>query len=359
MPPPPYYPPAPQYSVAGNTAGATSAGAGSLVVAGGPNITISGATAPGAMTLSVSGAAGGAAISAATTVSRVESANVLGADDSRYAREGHQHAGIYEVSVGGNTSGVVTAGAGSIFLAGGPNITLSGATAPGGMSISASAGPDGGSVVELGLYYNLGIADTVNSQPVDARLHVTPFSERDMIFPGNMTVETMFFNLTGNVSTLAFSRSFSVGFYTLVNSTQLSLAFSASTSWGSATNLSLADFFNGARWLTLQSSQFDSPPAFSRDSYWLGYHMRSSSGLQTFSIYGARTIANTVSRSGFVGEASVSNTSQGWLPFNGFYSATFSTAMPSSLAASDINKQTSGNQFLPLVIFNNVGSDIV
>lgn len=53
-------------SVLGNTAGNTSAGSGSLILAGGTNITLSGATAAGAMTLSVVGGAGagGVAISA-------------------------------------------------------------------------------------------------------------------------------------------------------------------------------------------------------------------------------------------------------------------------------------------------------
>jgi hypothetical protein len=46
-------------SVGGNTAGSTSAGSGTVVLAGGNNITLSGATAAGAMTLSVVAAAAG------------------------------------------------------------------------------------------------------------------------------------------------------------------------------------------------------------------------------------------------------------------------------------------------------------
>jgi hypothetical protein len=55
-------------SVIGNTSGNTSAGSGSIIFAGGPNVTLSGSTAAGAMTLSISAGAGGggAAISAGT-----------------------------------------------------------------------------------------------------------------------------------------------------------------------------------------------------------------------------------------------------------------------------------------------------
>jgi hypothetical protein len=76
----------------------------------------------------------------ATTISRVDSANTIGTRGSRFALEDHQHAGLWQISVAGNTAGGNTSsGAGSFALAGGPNITLSGATAAGGMTLSVSA----------------------------------------------------------------------------------------------------------------------------------------------------------------------------------------------------------------------------
>lgn len=83
-------------------------------------------------------------VAQATTVSSVGSANSVGTVTSRYAMEDHQHAGLNTISVAGNTSGNTSAGAGSLVLAGGPNITLSGATAAGGMTLSISGGAGGG-----------------------------------------------------------------------------------------------------------------------------------------------------------------------------------------------------------------------
>jgi hypothetical protein len=80
------------------------------------------------------------ALSSATTVSRVESDNVLGPMASRFALEGHQHAGLWRVSVAGNTDGAKSAGAGSICIAGGNNITLSCATGGGGETVSIVGG---------------------------------------------------------------------------------------------------------------------------------------------------------------------------------------------------------------------------
>jgi hypothetical protein len=78
-------------------------------------------------------------LSSSAIAQPVASVSSQGSLASRFALADHQHAGIGSVSVVGNTAGAVTAGAGSLVLAGGPNITLSGATAAGGMTISVSA----------------------------------------------------------------------------------------------------------------------------------------------------------------------------------------------------------------------------
>lgn len=303
-------------------------------------------------------------LSSATTASRVESVNVVGAMASRFALEGHQHAGLWQISVGGNTSGTTSAGAGSFMLAGGPNITLSGSTAAGGETLSISAAAAGGGAAPtLSLWLNQAIGSTSQSQLSNAALVLWPLAPVGDIFGGNMTVSTMFLNLTGTVSTgAAFTRSISIGFYTLVNSTQLSRAFSASTSWGSnGANASFSQSFAGYRWLTFQSSQFDVQPSFSQTQYWLALWDRSSSGSQSFSFYGMSHFVHTSARSGFMSSASNSATTQGWYPFNGNFSISFTTGMPGSIAASDVNKtgSTAVANFFPYLLFNNIGSNIV
>ena len=110
-----------------------------LTLAGGSNITLS--QAGNAVTISGATAAGGGP-PIATSGESVASANSVGTV-TRYAAEDHRHAGLYRISVGGNTAGTTSAGAGSLMLAGGANMTLSGATAAGGMTLSIS-GPPGG-----------------------------------------------------------------------------------------------------------------------------------------------------------------------------------------------------------------------
>lgn len=129
-------------ALAGNTAGTLQTiSSGMLTLAGGPNVTLSQV----GQAISISAPAGGAGtVSSATTVSSVATANVVGADAGRYALEGHQHGGIPLVSVVGNTAGNTTQGNLSLVLGGGPNITLSGATAAGVMTLSVNAAAAGG-----------------------------------------------------------------------------------------------------------------------------------------------------------------------------------------------------------------------
>lgn len=82
-------------------------------------------------------------LSSSAIAQPVSSASAAGALVSRYALADHAHAGLNSVSVVGNTAGATTAGAGSLVLAGGPNVTLSCGTAAGGMTVSVSAAAAG------------------------------------------------------------------------------------------------------------------------------------------------------------------------------------------------------------------------
>lgn len=265
----------------------------------------------------------------------------------------------------GGTSGYASGGQVRFDFYAGSNITLSQSVnaASGSLTIfGTSGGGGGGAAPTVSFFQNAAPANTGNSQLPNATLVIWPLNVAD-IFPGNMTASTMFLNMTGTVSTGAsWRRSISLGFYTLVNSTQLSLCFSASTSFGSsATNTAMNQSFAGYRWLTLHSSQFNIQPTFSQTKYWFALWDRSTSGSQSFSFHGQSHFVHTSVRSGFINAASNSATTQGWHPFNGNYSVSFSTAMPDSLAASAINKTgaTAVANFIPNIILNNVGSNIV
>lgn len=85
-------------------------------------------------------------LSSATTISGVASENVIGAMASRFALEGHQHAGIAQCQISGNTSNTSNIIQGSLVLAGGNNITLSQVTGAGIATITISAGAGGGGI---------------------------------------------------------------------------------------------------------------------------------------------------------------------------------------------------------------------
>jgi hypothetical protein len=265
------------------------------------------------------------------------------------------------ITLGGNTAGTTTFHAtnnASIFLHGGNNITLSGNGSS--ITISAAAGGGGGAPT-LSYWNNMTNANIISSQDNMGTLYIRALNNGNM-FPGDMTVSSMFFDMHGTVSTgAAFTRSLSIGFYTLVNSTQISLAFSVSTSWGSnAANMNMANSFAGPRWVTLQSSQWNNSPSFSQTNYWLALWQNSSSGSQSFSWRGGASQISNVTQSGFMSVESVINKSRGFIPFLGQYSVSFTTAMPNSLHASDMScVNLPSIQFMPHIHFNNVMSDII
>ena len=175
-------------STAGNTLGDTAFVTGRLALVGGNNITLSGSTNAGSMTITVSafnqsaesqsigasnlgntsgtsGVASGAQVryvivasngmigsqsingasgtlslinswSTATTISQVSNANAIGADAGRFAMEAHQHAGVPALAAGsntGNTAGNTATQFGTWVIAGTNNITVSGSTGAGGI----------------------------------------------------------------------------------------------------------------------------------------------------------------------------------------------------------------------------------
>ena len=104
-------------------------------------------------------------LSSATTVSAVASANAIGAMASRFALEGHQHAGVAAMGVSGaaSTAGNTQTTFGSWYFMPGGNITLSQVTGAGGvhtLSIQGGGGGGGFGVSNIGNFLgNTGTKD--------------------------------------------------------------------------------------------------------------------------------------------------------------------------------------------------------
>jgi hypothetical protein len=265
----------------------------------------------------------------------------------------------------GNTAGDTGLKSNRMVLVGSNNITLSGSTDAESITISIAAGGGGGGITpSIWQNHQWAMASqTLGWQLFDQGLMLYPLNVNSP-FMFNMTPNTMHFIVSGTVSTAAaFTRTVSLAFYTMVNSTQLSRAFSASSTWGTnAGNMNINDSFGGVKFLSFNSSQFDAQPSFSQTHYWMAFWQRSSSGTPNYSFFGGST-RNFVSASfsGTLGEGSSTNTTLKAFPFYGGFSVSFSTAMPASIAASDVNRQfaVGSQEFMPLIIFNNIGSRIV
>ena len=388
----------------GNTAGNTTVNTGSrLVLAGGNNITLSQSTAAGATTITVSapnlgaGAFSGGASNLGNTAGDTGITGtrliLVGSDNITLSQATDANGGTVSfvggggggfsagMSTMGNTAGntgvtgtrLVLVGTGPISLSqttGAAGATLS-VNAPATSSLSATGNiqiSTNGSTISIGDgaltadFIDNMVGTSSSFEHSNAALNIYPLNPANKVFPAYMNASTMFLDISGTVSTAAaFTRSLSVGFYTRVNSTQLSLMASASTSWGTnAGNMNINDSMAGRRWVTIHSTQFNNAPSFSAGSdYFVGYWHRSSGGSQTFAYIGGILPYLTGVRSGFMSAASATNTTNANYPFLGNYSVSFSTAMPSALAASDVNKSNATAISMPRLIFNNVGTQIL
>lgn len=378
----------------GNTSGDTGVGPGRIVFAGGNNITLSVGTAAGALqTVTISAANSGTAPPIATAVKGVSSIGSTGTV-TRFAPEDHQHAGLHSINVGGNTDGATTAGAGSFMLAGGNNITLSGATAAGGMTLSVVGGAGGGGysagistggntdgtsgTVASRLVFvggsNVTLSQSVNGAsatitvnqsnaalpyylPTDPQFSTTKDFSASMstiflmpiLVPTEMTVNKVCMlasaqtNVTSaaNNTTYALTISRGVALYSY-NGTSLALATSSSATpnWSYTSNISTGSF-HSIRLHTMPLAATIRP-----GNYWIAW---------SFSSLGNRSAAGgssntTMAHSYYLGGniqvlpvlgifGSASDPAVNAIPYQGYYTAQ-SAAFPNSIGSNEIN--TSG-----------------
>ncbi|KAF0243293.1 MAG: hypothetical protein FD180_3478 [Planctomycetota bacterium] len=193
---------------------------------------------------------------------------------------------------------------------------------------------------------------------VNASLLLFPFAPNQGVFPGQMTANTLLMgfsgSLTGTASSSSHSFSVSLGLYTLANSTQLSLLNSASTTFGTgAAATGNSSLYHGPRQLSFHSSQWSAVPAFSRTQYWMGFWMRSSNLAVPMSISGFRWMSNLFS--GHLGVGNTDSSASRPFPGMGVYSVSFSSALPGSIAFSDLRHTVPMAGVIPTIVARNIG----
>jgi hypothetical protein len=270
--------------------------------------------------------------------------------------------GISNFANSAGTSGTVS---GSLFLAGGNNITLS-------QSVNGQAA----TVTVVGRSVTADYFENIPTIAASASgamggfafsgshrsLFVAPLGNLEELFPADITAGTMFWNLSqsGSTATMsaAFTSQFFWGIYT-ANSNTLSLLNSGSVSFGfGAASTNNSTGFVGQRFLSAHSSLWSSSPAFAYGSrYWFAYFWSSSGVLnQSVSLLGGYKYS-TVQRNATVGN-SATGTSQGWAKWYGIYSAT-TNAVPVSINSNELNKVQANAGFVPhIVMVNNTASSI-
>jgi len=314
----------------GNTSGNTGLDAGSIAFAGGNNITLSQATNAAGATITVSG----------------------------------PPSGSIGMSTQGNTAGTSGFFSNSYQLVGSNLITLSQSTAA-GQGTMTIVGPQ---VPPMYRYDNLPVQGTASNQTnspyitlgtVNGSMQLFPFAPGNDVFPGNMSALTMFIDMSAahtntSATTQAQTLRYSVGIYTLAGASTLSLLNSGSASVTAPATSNQSTLWNGARYLTLVSSQFSAAMSFSQTSYWLGIIMSSSGTTNSGMGYlGAYQGNQGVARSGTIGISGTTANSRDW----GLWAGVVGTAaLPASLHITNVTKTGVSGGFIPHVIVDALHS---
>lgn len=196
-------------------------------------------------------------------------------------------------------------------------------------------------------------------QTADMSLLVFPLCPPQGVFPGRMTANTLLIGMSGSITATAQSSvhtfTASLGLYTLANSTQLSLLNSASSTFGTGVGATgNSSLYHGPRQLSFHSSQWSSVPALSQTNYWLGFWMRASGLVVAMSLSGFRWMTSQFS--GYLGVGNTNSSSYRPFPGMGAFSTTFSSAMPGSIAFSQLRQVNTLAGVIPTVVIHNIGA---
>lgn len=297
----------------GNTAGSTGISGTRMVLVGSQGISLSQSTDANGNTVSILPPSGGAGFSAG-------------------------------VSNLGNTAGSTGVTGSRIVLVGNANITLSQSTDANGATISMSAPAPGGGAGTLSGYNPYADFEKQAGQIGAGTLNFDP-----QRFDGNVQFDRILIpliNTNSSNSSGSHTLSFWVGLYSR-NASSLSLVFSASsttalTHSGTAGSYSL---YSGQRLFTIPATQ-----TITAGDYWIGFVSRTTTA-GTNGSYSNLIMSNIASN--FLGHfGSSHNTTMQLTLGQGIYTATTS-AMPGSIAFSQIRGSDSAARRAPWVMFGS------
>lgn len=268
-------------------------------------------------------------------------------------------------SLSGNTAGALAnISSGTIYLAGGNNMTLSqNANSVTFSGINAGA-------QNMSFWQNMGVNGSATDNMAQTgtahgSLRIFQLDIGNNIFAGNMTVQTVLINVTVNrTATIGTHRSTVLfGVYSLT-SDSLSLVNSASVTFGymptgTATMVSsynASSYYHGKRWISIPYTAFSnttfSGVTMSQGLYYGGLLFLSSGATMSMSHYGA-ILGESGQRSGTIGVQSVTNTYFGALPYCGVLGTT-TTALLNGIVNTQLQKTSLDAIFIPHIIFNNL-----
>ena len=359
----PYTQPSIRVSINGNStsggAGYGLVGTGTLVLAGGPNVTLSqdGNTisisgispAGGAFSAGVSnlGNTGGSTGISGTRMVLVGSGNVTlsqstdvnGHTISIIDTKPSMSLGISNV---GNTAGSTGVTGSQIVLVGTGDITLSGSTDSNGATITIDPG-----IKQWDRFMPHHALASSNAAQVNGTMFLHPFKvgQGERVTATRVDMWASVSISTTNANTLSGSLSLSYGIYTK-NGSSLSLASSGSQSFSFSNSSNVTSLYVGVRQFTVPVNINMGP-----GEYWGAFWWRTSAGSGTLSL--SQYFAGSGSSNAVSGPfGSASNASYSIYPGWGIYSASFSSAMPSAFDFSQVN-QGAGALRLPLLVMVN------
>lgn len=281
----------------GNTAGATGITGTQLVFVGGNNITLSQTT----------GAAGG-------------TLSIIGPNAGGFS------AGVSNLS---NESGDTGVTGTRLVFAGGNNITLSQGTDANGATITISgAGQSNRSILELVPGERLTTVIAYTSSQFSNRMILQPFHmQGDGLTP--KTIRYLCSDVASS-NTASFVATWGVGFYSLANSTQLSLATSISNGFSYSTSSQ----WSGIRvWDVTGLSDY----TLTEGRWFLAFFLSASATAhQNLRFYGADNMPAFIGYQSAQSVTAGTNNTLHFFPFWGVYSAT-SGAFPNTVGATQVN----------------------
>lgn len=190
-------------------------------------------------------------------------------------------------------------------------------------------------------------------------LSIQPLNPHEGPWMFDMTASTVYIQCSFTTATTSMSartHSMYLGIYTMVNSTQISLLNSVSTSIdGGRQSTAWNNVISGARYISIHSSLWSSSPVFTQGGrYWVVHMSKSSSNSNAVSMAG-QWWHNSFQRAGTLGGSSVTATTGApWSPMAGIHGVS-QTAFPNAIGASDINKAASMVNFIPYLAFDAQG----